>query len=81
MSEGLKWLQDDRDAHPRFLRAETIEHMRRHCPTYEAEWDRKGPDGLDFTGTFADYLTLMEQPTSYATDIEFKALARVLDVK
>ena len=81
VSEGLKWLQDDRDAHPRVLRAETIEHMRRHCPTYEAEWDRKGPDGLDFTGTFAEYLTLMEQPTSYATDIEFKALARVLDVK
>ena len=81
VSEGLKWLQEDRDAHPRVLRAETIEHMRRHCPTYEAEWDRKGPDGLDFTGTFADYLTLMEQPTSYATDIEFKALARVLDVK
>ena len=81
VSKGLQWLKEDRDAHPRILRAETIDHMRRHAPTYEAEWDHKGPDGCDFSGSFEDYLTIMEQPTSYATDVEFKALARVLDLK
>ena len=81
VSQGLQWLKEDRDVHPRILRAETIDHMRRHAPTYEAEWDHKGPDGCDFSGSFKDYLTIMEQSTSYATDIEFKALARVLDLK
>ncbi|CAE7304679.1 unnamed protein product, partial [Symbiodinium microadriaticum] len=81
VSEGLKWLQDERDSHPRVLRAQVLEHMKRHRDTYLPEWDKMDPKGQPFSGTFEEYLAAMEQPTAFASDIEFKALARLLDIK
>ena len=81
VSEGLKWLQDERDSHPRVLRAQVLEHMKRRRDTYLPEWDKMDPKGQPFSGTFEEYLAAMEQPTAFASDIEFKALARLLDIK
>ena len=81
VSEGLKWLQDERDSHPRVLRAQVLEHMKRHRDAYLPEWDKMDPKGQPFSGTFEEYLAAKEQPTAFASDIEFKALARLLDIK
>ncbi|CAE7578400.1 gcs-1 [Symbiodinium sp. CCMP2592] len=82
LSLGLQWLGDSRPNHPRMLRAQMVEHMRRHATQYEKEWDGKGPDSEPVKDRdFPAYLTLMEKEGAYCSDVELRALGRVLDIK
>ncbi|CAE7264068.1 unnamed protein product [Symbiodinium sp. CCMP2592] len=59
-----------------------VEHMRRHATQYEKEWDGKGPDSEPVKDRdFSAYLTLMEKEGAYCSDVELRALGRVLDIK
>ena len=82
ISAGLEWLKDPRDKHPRVLRAQMVEHLRKHKQSYSQEWDGKGPDGTTVPGkNFDAYLSLMESESAYCSELELRALGRILDVK
>ncbi|CAE7258440.1 Ptchd3 [Symbiodinium sp. CCMP2592] len=80
-SVGLHKLSKGKiDKHPRLLRAEAVEHMTKHSEDYQASWDKKDPTGAPMEDWSA-YLTAVSAESSYVSDLELRALARLYDTR
>ena len=74
---GLKWLYPDRTPpHARELRAGVVTHLKQHQDRYQGMWDKCDTNGAPVDGlTYEGYCDLGKQST-YASDLELRALAR-----
>ena len=62
------------------LRAEVVEHMRKHEQRYAIAWDKELPDGKP-SDSFADYLNAVAKNGTWGGHLELAAIGRAYDLK